>query len=298
MNCTSCSFRSRTLFITALLLLGLLSCDDQPDQAKGVEALPVEEYVIDSMLIDEPDPVEAEDLEPVPVEEEPETKASEDGDDEDLMEEPEDNDPLSGLDFGDDDEDDVLSEIETTASPEIPDYKVELAVDDSIAIGSSGTLIVSIGAETAEFEVREDMVSDERHIPSDAGDYAEITPYGPGFEVSPVKQQCVKIHPSGSEVKFSITPLQAGELTVSANIQLYATADCSDSPVPKTAADLKVTVYVDKAKERAKKKEEFLDIFWEKLQEFWGGLLALVFGLVLFLLRKKLKVWFGFEEES
>ena len=142
------------------------------------------------------------------------------------------------------------------------------------------------------------MATDKRTIPSDVGDYAEITPYGPGFQVSPIQQQCVKIHPSGSEVKFSITPDEAGDLTVSANIKLYTTADCSGTPVPKTAADLKVTVYVDKAKEREKKKKEFTDIFWEKLKEFWGALLAIVFGLILFLLRKKLKAWFGYEANT
>lgn len=183
-------------------------------------------------------------------------------------------------------------------TPAMPDYKVNLSVDDSIALGDSGRLMVWIGAETAAYSAPEGTVSDSTTLPSDAGEYAQVTPYGTGFKVSPKTQKCVRIHPSGSEVPFTLIPTTKGEIIVNAKIELHQMYDCSDSPVPKTAADLKVTVFVDKDKAFQEKKKELVDILWEKFKEFWGALLVLFFGLVLFLLRKKLKQWFGYEAEG
>lgn len=288
--------RNLSILLSLFFLGVLLSCGGEDDKVDTVEAI---EETNSADAITEEEAVE-ETVDELIEEEVGYTEESSEEEGEEASEEfPEDvaeDDPLLDIEF----DESVIDELPETAAgaPDVPDYEVKLAVDDSIAVGSTGTLIVWIGAETAEFEVSSGMVSDKRNIPSDAGDYAEITPYGPGFEVSPIQQKCVKIHPSGSEVKFSIKPLEAGNMVVSANIKLYTNSDCSGSPVPKTAADLKVTVYVDKVKEREKKKEEFENVFWEKLKDFWGALLALFFGLILFLLRKKLKAWFGFEENN
>jgi Na+-driven multidrug efflux pump len=41
-----------------------------------------------------------------------------------------------------------------------------------------------------------------------------------------------------------------------------------------------------------------VDIFWAKTTEFWAALLALFFGLILFLVRKQLKRLFGFDKDD
>ena len=60
---------------------------------------------------------------------------------------------------------------------------------------------------------------------------------------------------------------------------------------------LTVLVEVDRQEEFNAKLDEFGDVFWDKLLEFWGALLAIIFGVILYLIRGKLKKWFGFEEK-
>ncbi|MGB5159376.1 hypothetical protein [Desulfobacterium sp. N47] len=79
---------------------------------------------------------------------------------------------------------------------------------------------------------------------------------------------------------------------------LYNSDDCSGIPIPKATTYLKVQVFVDHAKEMKKHTKEFKEIFWDKLLEFWGGILAVFFALLLFLLRRHLKKWFGFEDKK
>jgi len=51
---------------------------------------------------------------------------------------------------------------------------------------------------------------------------------------------------------------------------------------------------VDRAKLTTQYAGELWQVFWKKLLEFWGAVVALIFAALLFLLRKKLKQWFGF----
>ncbi|MBD98918.1 MAG: hypothetical protein CMO34_03665 [Verrucomicrobia bacterium] len=262
------------------LLCALLSCGAPEEQVvEEFQEIPAEEHQVDE-LVEEASAEEA-------VEGAVEEAVQEDNSMEEI---------LDAIESGsEEDLSDLLPETGAGA-PSMPDYAVKLAVDDSIALGDSGRLLVWIGAETADYEAPEGTVSDEASLPSDAGEYAQVTPYGTGFTVSPKTKECVRIHPSGSEVPFVIIPTAEGEITVNAKIELHQMADCSDSPVPKTAADLNVVVFVDKDKAFKEKKGELLDILWAKFTEFWGALLVLFFGLIIFLLRKKLKQWFGYEE--
>ena len=128
------------------------------------------------------------------------------------------------------------------------------------------------------------------------GESATVAPYAPSFDVDPAETQCIKIHPTGSEVRFTLTPKKAGTFEVGANVFLFNSPDCSGAPVPKTPASLSVTVQVDQKEMLRGMGKELWDVFWAKLLEFWGALLALVFALFLFLIRGKLKKWFGFKD--
>lgn len=200
----------------------------------------------------------------------------------------------------------VLGRVETevaaaAASEERPgvrrrldDYAVVLDADKEIKLpGVPGKLRVWIGDPRYKSQPPADMARAESHIPA-VGDWARIEPFAPAFDIGPAKTECIKIDPTGAEVLFTLTPREAGAFPVGATVYLYTSPNCKGAPVPKTAESLVVTVSVDEEAIVKGKIQELLDVLWEKVVEFWGALLALLLGLVLFLLRDKLKQLFGY----
>jgi hypothetical protein len=192
-----------------------------------------------------------------------------------------------------------LEYAEEVAAPSesYPEYTVVLGVDEQIGIpGFPGELRVWIGNSTFKPNFPTSMIQDETTIPGE-GESAKVEPFAPAFEIDPPETQCIKIHLSGSELRFKLTPKKAGTFNVGANVFLFDSLDCSGSPIPKTAATLQVTVEVNTKEILAAKAGELWSIFWEKLLEFWAAFVVLIFGLILFLIRSKLKQWFGFENK-
>lgn len=180
----------------------------------------------------------------------------------------------------------------------LDDYIVEIAADKNIKMGETGELRVWIGANEFKRLFNPNMVQDETSIPGSIGQYARITPYAPDFEVNPSEIKCIIIHPSGSEVRFSLTPKKTGELKVSANIELFYSEDCTGASVPKTAKTLSVFVKTDKKSVVKKGLKEIGVVFWDKFLSFWGVLVALLFAFLLFIIRRKLKRRTGFDEKK
>lgn len=178
----------------------------------------------------------------------------------------------------------------------IDEYSVVLGADATIKIpGIPGELRVWIGSPSfkADFPVR--MVQDEEAVPA-VGESARVQPFAPAFKIEPEETECIKIHPSGSEVRFKLIPQKQGTFEVGANVFLFDSHDCSGPPIPKMAATLKVLVEVNQKDIFIDKAMALLTVLWEKFVEFWAALLAIFFGLILFLIRGKLKKWFGYEE--
>lgn len=190
----------------------------------------------------------------------------------------------------------------TTARHESPTntfdiYRVVLGADEQLKIpGIPGELRVWIGDPAYQPDMPEEMTRTQTTLRA-AGEWAKIEPYSPAFTIEPKGTPCIKIHPSGSEVRFQLTPRKAGTFEVGATVYLYNTPDCSGAPIPKIAANLKVTVKVDTTGVVQEKGKELWEIFWEQLLEFWAALLVILFGLVLFLIRGKLKKWFGYDKD-
>ena len=178
-----------------------------------------------------------------------------------------------------------------------PEYTVVLGVDEQMEIpGFPGELRVWIGNSNFKPNFPTPMIQDETTIPAE-GESAKVEPFAPAFEIDPPETQCIKIHLRGSELRFKLIPKKAGTFNVGANVFLFDSLDCSGSPIPKTAATLEVTVEVNTKEILAAKAEELWSVFWEKLLEFWAAFVVLIFGLILFLIRSKLKQWFGFENK-
>ena len=184
-----------------------------------------------------------------------------------------------------------------TALIEPDDYRIILSVDSVINKNETGILKIWIGAPDIEVYFSEGVVQDETTIPSSIGKYAKITPVAPDFEVKNLTEdKCHKIHPSGSEVRFLLTPKTTGTYKVSANIEIYEATDCNGTSIPKTAETLSVTVNVNTKKEISKKFHKLGNIIWEKFLTFWGALITLVFTFLLFLIRRKIKRKTNFDE--
>lgn len=191
-----------------------------------------------------------------------------------------------------------LEEAEESTPPSaLDDYQVVLSVDSNFKLNKKGVLKVWIGAEENKEVAQPGRAQDETSIPASIGQYAKITPFAPNFKVDPVEYKCVKIDPSGSSVRFTLIPTKKGNLTVSATIELYDNPECTGTPVPKSAAELKVLVVVDRKQKVSEKMTEMGTVLWDKFMIFWGALLALVFGFVLYLIRRKMNKKTGYDGE-
>ena len=178
------------------------------------------------------------------------------------------------------------------------EYSVVLKADKKIIMpGLPGTLTVWIGDEDFKPSLSDDKVHDEAIIAA-VGDWAVIEPFSTAFVFKPVKSECIKIHTTGSEEQFQLTPKDKGVFEVGVKVNLYDSEDCSSSPVPKSSSILEVTVEVDNKEIVFEKLTELWDIFWEKLLEFWGAFLVVTFGLLMFLYKNKLKKLFKFDSDD
>jgi hypothetical protein len=188
-----------------------------------------------------------------------------------------------------------------TAVPEsraLDSYKVRLGVDAQLKLpGSPGELIVWIGDPRYEAQLQPGMDSDETMVPA-LGETAEVEVFAPDFDYKPAEPQCIRIHPRGSAVRFSLWPREAGTFEVGADVRLYESADCSGTPVPRSLANLNVKVVVDSGKLVERGAGELLQVAWEKFLEFWGYLLAAIFGLLLFLFKGRLAKLFGYQSRE
>lgn len=180
-------------------------------------------------------------------------------------------------------------------SNSLENYTVVLAADEHLRLpGLPGELRIWIGDKQYQPTFHERMTEDTATVPA-LGESATVEPFAPAFDIKPQKTQCIKIDKTGSEVRFELTPKRTGSFDVGANVYLYDSEDCSGAPVPKTAATLHVVVDVGTGEIVNEKAKELVDVLWDKFLEFWGMLVALIFGLFLFLIRGKLKQWFGFD---
>lgn len=175
------------------------------------------------------------------------------------------------------------------------EYRVVLAADKQMKTpGLPGELRVWIGNPNYQPIPPDTMTTADTTLAA-LGGWAKIEPHAPAFTLEPAITPCIRIDPSGSEVRFQLMPQKAGRFKVGATVLLFNSADCQDAPTPKIATDLYVTVNVDQGEMVREKRKELGTIFWEQLLEFWKALLILLFALLLFLIRGRLKRWFGYE---
>ncbi|WP_452229457.1 hypothetical protein [Lacinutrix sp. MEBiC02404] len=195
----------------------------------------------------------------------------------------------------------VFEEVQVASSIKPEDYKVVLSVDGAINKNETGMMQVWIGASKIKPFFSDGMVQDETTVPSNIGSYAKITPVASDSDFEIVyltDEKCYKIHPSGSDVRFLLKPKRAGTYKVSANVEIFRDSNCSGEFVPKTSKTLSVIVAVDIKKDISTRIQVLLDIIWEKFLTFWGALIAFIFAVLFFLIKRRIKRKTDYEESE
>ncbi|MCR4965661.1 MAG: hypothetical protein K6A41_08405 [Bacteroidales bacterium] len=177
-------------------------------------------------------------------------------------------------------------------------YLVNLDATKKVNLNEKGKFIVGIGLE-GQYHPTEhsNMVHDSDTIESSSAAYARITPDSVNFKFEP-KSKIVPIVPTGSEVVFIMTPLKEGTYDVSATIELFDNEECTGIGIPKASGEVSVMVTVDRAGNVKSHFREMGSEFWKQLKKFWAALLVIVFGALLFVIRKFVKKNTGYTGET
>jgi hypothetical protein len=178
------------------------------------------------------------------------------------------------------------------------DYAIVLDAEERIILNRKGHLLVWIGLEKNMPEKDEGEGRDSVVVPSaEMKTFARISIFAPEFTVEPAEPQVTRVVPSGSSVPFAVTPKTEGSSKISATVELFDNEELRGMPESKTET-VSVTVYVDQKKVTKDRIKQLTDMTWDKFLVFWGALLVIVFGLVLYLIRKFLKNKTGFDQKE
>ena len=174
------------------------------------------------------------------------------------------------------------------------DYSAVLDVTKELELHQKGDLRVWIGMEDYVPEDEADMVRKEINFPANEGNFARITPYAPDFKIEPEESQVMRITPSGSSVLFTIIPEKKGEFKISAKIELFDNPYFDGVPIPKTTNIVSVVVTVDPMVNFVAGLKKMGSVVWDAFMKFWGAIVALIFGALLFVARKFVRKKTGF----
>lgn len=174
------------------------------------------------------------------------------------------------------------------------DYTAVLDVTETMELHQKGDLRVWIGIENYMPEEDTTMARKTTSFPGDEGNYARITPYAPDFRIEPEESQIMRITPSGSSLLFTIIPEKKGEFKISAKIELFDNPNFEGVPIPKTTNIVSVVVTVDPKVNLMARLGQLGTVLWDNFLKFWGAVVALIFGALLFVTRKFVKKKTGF----
>ena len=201
------------------------------------------------------------------------------------------------VEIPDDDIPDVGGAATSDFNPD--EYTAVLDVTEKMELHQKGDLRVWIGREEYIPEEEPDMVrKTTTSFPGDEGNYARITPYAPDFTIEPEESQVMRITPSGSSVLFTIIPQKKGEFRISAKIELFDNPYFDGVPIPKTTNIVSVVVTVDPMVNLVGGLQKMGTVVWDSFMKFWGAIVALIFGALLFLTRRFIKSKTGFKGDG
>ena len=166
------------------------------------------------------------------------------------------------------------------------DYAAVLDVTRNLELHQKGDLRVWVGMTGKAPEDDDEMYRGSVNFSAEEGNFARITPYAPDFKIEPEESQIMRIVPSGSSVLFTIIPQKKGEFKISAKIELFDNPYFDGVPIPKTTNIVSVVVTVDPMVGFVNGLKKMGTVVWEAFMKFWGAIVALIFGALLFVTRK------------
>lgn len=178
---------------------------------------------------------------------------------------------------------------ETGPEEDSKQYAAVLEVTERMKVGGKGTAIVRIGREDCiKWKANQGMVRDTAFF-YDPKAYVLIIPHADSCVFTP-ESVFMEVYETGSSATFSITPKKADSIEVSAELLFYDDQKCSHLPKHDNTQVLKVEVNVDYW--------GFIwGTVWKFFKDFWGAFVALVFGALLFVVRKYIKKKTGYNDD-
>ncbi|MBR4135264.1 MAG: hypothetical protein IKU03_02490 [Bacteroidales bacterium] len=196
------------------------------------------------------------------------------------------------------DEDIVGSSVEPTVGDSNPsetakDYKaISTVTQEKMTLEETTKLKIWIGEEkeAEKYQPKENnkMAHDTVVFSAVNATYARITPSAPEFEVEP-KSIIVPIVATGVEKTFVLTPKQEGTFQVSAEIELFDNKDCIGVGKPVASGEVIVEVSVDNMGHFKKFLRRLGSEFGSQFETFFAALLVILFGALIFVIRKFIK---------
>lgn len=188
----------------------------------------------------------------------------------------------------------------SAASPAAPSavdqYSVVVDADKLIRIpGPPGYLKVWIGSSANKPAARAQSALAEKRLSGNPGQAVKVTPFAPGILEQPKEGDCTELSPEGAEFQYELSPKNPGTYKVGADVALYTTPDCRDTPKRKAADLVAVSVEISVTNIVKNGSDDIAASTWKGFLDFWTQAVGLLFALMLFLLRKRLFEWFGFK---
>ena len=203
------------------------------------------------------------------------------------------------------DENEVASSDEPTVenagpSESAKDYTaISTITQEKMTLEETNKLKIWIGEEkeSEKYRPKENntMAHDTIVFSSVKATYARITPNAPDFEVEP-KSIIVPIVSTGVEKTFTLKPKQEGTFLVIAEIELFDNQECTGIGTPVASGEVVVKVAVDNIGHFKKFLRRLGSEAGTQFEKFWAALLVILFGALIFVIRKFIKKKTGYSD--
>lgn len=192
-------------------------------------------------------------------------------------------------------EDQVVGASPTSATK---DYIAKLSASKRIYLDRKGQFFVWIGLEQYLPRKRKNMVEDTVVVPGAPGAYVRITPHAPELKLDK-EYEIVPLKERGTTVEFDFFPEKLGPCSIDAKIEVSDDPNNWENSYPIRPEDiLTVKVRVDRM-EKIRARLGFMDEeAWNTFKGFWVALMALLFGALLYVIRKYVKKKTGYDQKE
>ena len=184
----------------------------------------------------------------------------------------------------------------TPPQSDAEEYVATLTVTRKMKKSQHGDLIVSLGTEGYEPKHDDNFVRDTTRFSAEGDLWARILPHAPDFRIEPEGAKIVKLKPGRNDIRFTLYPKSGGTFSVTADVELFENPECSGIGDSKALETLDVKVSVEGWETFLKGLKELGKKAWKVFLDFWGALLVLLFGALLFVIRRIIKEKTGYGE--